>query len=83
MHGYVMHLLRMSHAPVINLWPSLSAFADDVGVPYVTAKAMRRRGSIPAPYWVRAVSAAQARAIDGVTHERLAELVALVPEAVE
>ncbi len=78
-----MHLWRMSHAAVINLWPSLTAFADDVGVPYVTAKAMRRRGSIPAPYWVRTVEAAHQRAIDGVTHERLAELVALLPEAAE
>jgi hypothetical protein len=73
----------MSHAPIINLWPSLSAFADDIGVQYVTAKAMRRRGSIPAPYWVRIVTAARKRGIPDVSHERLAELVALMSEAAE
>lgn len=73
----------MTHAAIINLWPSLSSFADDIGVPYVTAKAMRRRGSIPAPYWMMAVSKASERGLDGVTLERLAELVAVFPEAAE
>ena len=73
----------MSHSDVINLWPSLGAFAQDLGVPYVTAKAMRRRGSIPAPYWVTVVARARERSIENVTVERLAELIALVPEAVE
>ena len=73
----------MSHSDVINLWPSLGAFAQDIGVPYVTAKAMRRRGSIPAPYWLLVVSRAREREISGVTVERLAELIALVPEAAE
>lgn len=75
--------IAMSHSDIINLWPSLSAFAQDIGVPYVTAKAMRRRGSIPAPYWIRTVSRARERDIEGVTAERLAELVAVVPEAAE
>lgn len=73
----------MNHAHVINLWPSLAAFAEDIGVAYVTAKAMRRRGSIPSCYWVRVIDAAKKREIEDVTFERLAELVALVPEAAE
>ncbi|MDX3929197.1 MAG: hypothetical protein QHC90_25775 [Shinella sp.] len=73
----------MTHADLINLWPSLTAFADDIGVPYVTAKAMRRRGSIPAPYWLLAVSRADERGLEGVTLERLAALVAVVREAAE
>lgn len=68
----------MTHADIINLWPSLSCFADDIDVPYVTAKAMRRRGSIPAGYWVRVVDRAKAREIPDVTFARLAELVAVV-----
>lgn len=73
----------MDHAAIINLWPSLSAFAGDIGVPYVTAKAMRRRGSIPAPYWLRVVARAAERNIEGVTLERLAQLVAIFEEAAE
>lgn len=73
----------MTHALIIDLWPTTAAFGGDIGVPYETAKAMRRRGSIPSGYWVRVVDAAKRREIDGVSYERLAELVALVPEAAE
>lgn len=78
----MLHLLRMTHADLINLWPSLTAFAADVGVGYESAKAMRRRSSIPPAYWKRMVDAARDRGIDGVNYERLAEIVAL-PEAAE
>lgn len=73
----------MSHPAIIDLWPSLSAFAEDLGVPYGTAKAMRRRGSIPAQYWKRTVAKAAERKIDGVTLEVLAEAVAVDPEMIE
>lgn len=80
----------MGHRELINLWPSISAFADDIGVRYETAKAMRRRGSIPSQYWKLAVEAAQHRGIAGVDYENLAELVAVTactvsrhPEAAE
>lgn len=73
----------MSHALLINRWPALSAFADDIGVPYVTAKAMRRRGSIPAAYWLRVVECARARNLDGVSLEILAEMAAKSLEAAE
>ena len=70
----------MSHAKIINEWPNLSEFADDLGVPYGTAKAMRRRGSIPTEYWLIVVSKAAEREIDGVTLEALAAAVAKQPE---
>ncbi|NTG26153.1 hypothetical protein G6L08_03260 [Agrobacterium rhizogenes] len=73
----------MTHTTIINLWPSTAAFAFDVCVPYEAAKAMRRRGSIPSCYWVRVVSAAKRRGIDGVTFERLAKLIAIPLEAAE
>jgi len=72
----------MSHADVIHLWPSVADFGSDIGVAYETAKAMRRRGSIPAPYWRRVVYAASERGLEGVTLDRLADLVA-IPEAAE
>ena len=72
----------MTHAHLISLWPSLSAFAEDIGVSYNTAKAMRRRGSVPAEYWTLMVSAAAERGLDGVTLDRLAEIVAVQTKAV-
>lgn len=69
----------MSHTDLINLWPSLSDFASDLSVKYGTAKAMRRRSSIPPGYWAAMVAKAKARKIKGVTEEALA-LAAAKPE---
>lgn len=62
----------MTHKDIINLWPSLRDFANDIGVAYGTAKAMRRRGSIPAKYWAAMIDHASTRKISGVTHKKLA-----------
>lgn len=70
-------LRRMTHAEIINLWPSLSDFATDISVAYGTAKAMRRRSSIPPEYWLSAARSAEERAIAGVTLEVLAAAVAV------
>lgn len=70
----------MTHADLILSWPSIAEFGRDIGVPYEAAKAMRRRKNIPAQYWKRAVEAARFRGIDGVTYERLAELVSVAGE---
>ncbi|MET3602218.1 hypothetical protein [Martelella mangrovi] len=67
----------MTHTDLILRWPSIAEFGRDIGVPYEAAKAMRRRGNIPAQYWKRAVEAARLRGIDGVEYERLAELVSV------
>lgn len=71
--------LFMSHAEIINRWPSLSAFAEDLSVSYGTAKAMRRRGGIPDRYWLTAVEAADRRGLDGVTLEGLARAISITP----
>lgn len=63
----------MTHSQIIAKWPSLSEFARDLGVPYGTAKAMRRRGSIPPAYWAAVVSKAALRDIHGVSLQALAE----------
>ena len=56
----------LSHRDVIDLWPTLRDFADDIGVTYNTAKHMRRRNSIP--------DAHRAAAIDGAVRRELGEL---------
>lgn len=63
----------MTHTEIINLWPSLTEFAEDHGIAYGTAKAMRRRSSIPATYWTDTVTKAKARGLKGVTLEVLAK----------
>jgi len=73
----------MTHADIINKWPTLSDFADDLGVQYGTAKAMRRRGSIPPEHWMMVVTKATDREIVGVSLEILAAAVAKQPEAAE
>lgn len=70
----------MTHIQIIDSWPNLSAFASDIGVEYGTAKAMRRRGSIPAKYWNAAVNKASGRKIKGVTLSSLAKASAPVKE---
>lgn len=67
----------MTHADIINLWPSLSQFASDLGVRYGTAKAMRRRGRIPPEYWFRLAQKAKEHGIPGVTTDSLARAIAV------
>lgn len=69
----------MTHSDIIDQWPSLAEFARDLSVPYGTAKAMRRRGSIPAQHWSATVAAASKRSIKGVGLEQLADAIAVVP----
>lgn len=62
----------MSHVSFIDKWPSLAEFADDLFIAYGTAKAMKRRGSVPSQYWELMIDGAIRREIDGVTYEALA-----------
>ncbi len=74
----------MTHAEMINKWPSLSDFARDIGVGYGTAKAMRRRSSIPSEHWLALTMKADERGFSGVTLNALAAAVARIPaEAAE
>jgi hypothetical protein len=63
-----------TYTEIIDRWPSLTAYAADIGVRYGTAQVMRYRGSIPAKYWKRVVAAAARRGIDGVSLELLASI---------
>lgn len=63
-----------SFRSIIDLWPSLQAFADDLGVKYVTAQLMRHRDSIASAHWRKAVRSAERRKIHGVSLEILASI---------
>jgi len=63
----------MLHSEIIDRWPSLTDFASDLSVEYGTAKAMRRRGSIPPDYWPTVVQSASRRGINGVSLELLVQ----------
>lgn len=71
----------MTHTELIDCWPSLSDFAGDLGVAYGTAKAMRRRGSVPSEHWVAMVDAARSRALVEVSLDSLAAAVAKIKVA--
>lgn len=55
---------------IISKWPSISDFAEDIGVEENTAKQMRTRNSVNGKYWTPMVKAAKARGIN-LTHEQL------------
>lgn len=59
---------------VIDAWPSVAEFAEDIGANANTAKLMRFRDSISADYWVDVVKGAKARRIKGITLELLASI---------
>lgn len=72
-----MYVKSMSNAPtsisdLINKWPTIGEFADDVGCGYEAARQMRLRESINPKHWISVVSASQRRKIKGVTFEWLA-----------
>lgn len=63
-----------SFRSIIDQWPDLPTFADDLGVRYGAAQVMRHRDSISSLYWRDLVAAAEKRGIQGVTLELLANL---------
>jgi hypothetical protein len=65
-----------SHRDIIDAWPGLQEFADDVGATYGAAKAMRRRDRIGLEYVADAVAGATKRGIRGVTADLIARLAA-------
>lgn len=66
----------MTHADIIRLWPTLTAFAADVREERECVRAWRDRDSIPARAFQRVVDAAASRSFVGVTYAALAEAAA-------
>lgn len=52
-----------SFEQIINAWPSIGEFANDMGVNVETARGWRKRDSIPAKYWKRLLNKASQRNI--------------------
>ncbi|MBR2819815.1 MAG: hypothetical protein IKE60_34415 [Reyranella sp.] len=61
---------------IINAWESPTILADDLGEEIGTVRQWRNRNKLPDRVWKAIVMAAQRRAIEGVTLERLAEIAA-------
>ena len=65
----------LKFADIIDRWPSISIYADDIGVGYVTAQTMRYRDQINVRHWHAIVNAAEKRGLD-VSYETLAGIAA-------
>jgi len=65
-----------THPEIIELWPSVNEFAEDVGTSPNLVRCWKHRKSIPAPYWTPLVTAAQDRDIP-LTYRMLAEAVSI------
>lgn len=58
--SYALGILRgMTFGSILARWPTLVAFATDVGIPYQTAAGWKRRNSIPADRWDEVLAAAR------------------------
>ena len=62
----------MTFRAIIDRWPTVAAFAAEVGEKYPTVAAWRQRDSIPPRRWGAVVKAAHARGFTDVTYETLA-----------
>lgn len=67
-------LMYRNHSDIIGAWASVRDFADDIGVPLPTAKAMKQRASIRGCYWNAVTEAAKRRRIKGINQSVLAQL---------
>jgi hypothetical protein len=78
LYSYIMYCLCMTKpetiADLINCWPTIGAFADDIGCGYEAARKMRDRNSIAADHWSKVVEVCRKRRIRGVTLSWLAEM---------
>lgn len=63
----------ISHISVINLWPSIRAFSEAIGVELEAARKMRQRGRIPPAHWLAVADAAQKANHPEVTMEALGQ----------
>lgn len=64
-------MAQRTHSQIINLWPSLSDFAGDLGQGTETVRHWANRNRIPAWHWPKVAEAARKRRL-GVTEAELA-----------
>ncbi|CAN7662451.1 hypothetical protein [Mesorhizobium sp. LjNodule214] len=71
-HPASISALPTSISGLIDRWPAITDFADEVGCGYEAARQMRRRQSIAPQHWAQVVAASRRRGIAGVSYEWLA-----------
>jgi len=59
---------------LIDRWPSIVAFQEDMGCKYEAARQMRYRNSVNPSHWEKLIEVAAAASIEGVTYEWLTSL---------
>lgn len=68
-----MRHMMQTHSDIIDRWPTIREFSQDIGVQYDCAQKMRWRNKIPAKYWPQIVSAARTRKMRGISFAVLAQ----------
>lgn len=63
-----------SFSDIIGRWPSIRAYADDIGVRYVTAQVMKHRDRIASDHWKAVVAAARKRGFKDITYDLLVDI---------
>ena len=64
----------MDFTDIINLFPSMSALAREMKVPYVNVKRWRQRNFIPCEHWFSLIKAARKWELPFITAEVLVML---------
>jgi hypothetical protein len=64
-------ILIMTHATIIDQWPSIDALSIEVQEKRDTVRKWKERGRIPPRAWSKVLEAAQIRKLRGVTPEAL------------
>lgn len=54
----------MTHRDIVNLWPTATALASDIGASEITVRQWRNRNSIPARHWQAVLRAADERGLN-------------------
>lgn len=63
----------MTAHDIIKKWPSVPAFAEDIGAKIKAARMMAFRKSIPVEYWPAMIEGAKARGLNDITYEALVQ----------
>jgi hypothetical protein len=67
----IIRVMRLTHTQIIDLWPSVGEFAEEMGVNHRTARSWKQRISIPSHYWARLISCALVKGFNSVTPDAL------------
>lgn len=63
-----------SFVEIIDKWPSIADFAEDLDINSMHARALKYRNSLPPKYWLRVEEGARKRGIGGIDIKALAHI---------